>query len=369
MIPEIVAGLLPAAVLLDGQNLVAPFRKVLEPITTAPSNDFTILVPLYGDPKYLRNEAYLSRYRENVLLVINTATEVMAAFAERKEKEGWRVARASGDARHSPAHMMIIGLEHVTTTYVIRLDGDTETIEHPGAAIAAMSADSADFCSVKVVPTSRATIAEKLQGVEYDMAMLARHNAPWMTSGACMMGRTDAWQRIMERHSLYFFGEDVESGRLAKWLGMRVRHIDFAAYTDVPQTFRALFRQRRGWWCGAFRQTIINADKNLRFPIWSLYYLGLVYLLLAGKLNATLTDPTVLPTLTLVYVVLTLLANWPVRSRWMIVFPFYSLAQALVMPAVGFVHWVRVLASTRAHGRYRISTLRTLIPALSRRAS
>jgi Glycosyl transferase family group 2 len=361
VIGDVLAAALPAAFLLDGQNLMAPFRRVIEP-TDECSNDFTIMVPLYGHPWYLRNEHYLERYKPNVLLVINTISTLMAEFADGKEREGWRVARVPVGDRHSPAQMIIEGLKSVTTAYTIRMDGDTETAVHPGCAVAAMAADGADLCSVKVVPTSRRTLAEQMQGVEYDIAMLGRHNRPWLTSGACMIGKTPSYRQIMERHSLYFYGEDVETGRIAKYLGMRVEHIDFLVYTEVPTTFRALFQQRRGWWCGAFRTTVINADKNLRFPLWSLYYLVLVWALLAGKVSAVFTEATVLPTLILAYTALTVIANWPVRSRWMLVFPFYALAQAVVMPAFGLARYLTLLRTTRAHGRYRVRTFHTFSP-------
>lgn len=367
MIGELVAAVLPAAILLDGQNLLAPYRRIIEP-TDECSDDFTILVPLYGDPRYLRNEEYLERYKPNVLLVINTAVRVMVEFADLKESQGWRVARVPVHDKHSPAQMIIEGLAQVTTTYAIRMDADTISVEHPGRAVAAMAADGAELCSVKVVPTERGTMAERMQGVEYDISMLGRHNRPWLTSGACMIGRTDSYRRIMERHSLYFYGEDVETGRIAKYLGMRVGHIDFLVRTEVPQTFRALFRQRRGWWCGAFRTTVVNADKNLRFPLWSLYYLVLVWMLASGKMNAAFTEPTVLPTLILAYVGLTLVANWPVRSRWMLLFPVYSLVQAVVMPGFGLSRWIGLLVSTRSHGRYRVRTLHTFSPARAARA-
>ena len=113
---------------------------------------------------------------------------------------------------------------------------------------------------------------------------------------------------------------------------------------------------------------MVNADKNLRFPLWSLYYLVLVWMLASGKMNAALTEPTVLPTLIVAYAGLTLVANWPVRSRWMLLFPVYSLVQAVVMPGFGLMRWIGLLFSTRAHGRYRIRTLHTFSPVRAARA-
>ena len=48
--------------------------------------------------------------------------------------------------------------------------------------------------------------------------------------------------------------------------------------TEAPATWRSLVRQRRLWWAGSFRHSIVNFDNNiLRAPIWAFYYAGLVW--------------------------------------------------------------------------------------------
>ena len=57
------------------------------------------------------------------------------------------------------------------------------------------------------------------------------------------------------------------------------------------------------------------------------------------------------------YVVITYVSNWQVRSRWFLVLPAYSLAQTLVMPPLGLFRYLRmsifVFGST---GRYAFKT-------------
>ena len=63
-----------------------------------------------------------------------------------------------------------------------------------------------------------------------------------------------------------------------------------------------------------------------------------------------------LPIMYVIYVLITYVSNWQVRSRWFLVLPAYSLAQTLVMPPLGFLRYLRI--STRVFGgtgRYQFS--------------
>ena len=126
-----------------------------------------------------------------------SATTRWLGFADEAEADGWRVHRVAIAGRVSVPRLVLAALEAVTTTYVIRMDGDTRPAEHPGEAIAAVRQGQADLASVKVRASRRRTVMEKLQAVEYDMAMLGRHLRPWMTSGACMIGRAAALRQIL----------------------------------------------------------------------------------------------------------------------------------------------------------------------------
>lgn len=351
-----IAVLVPLLALLDAENIFTPFRPALG-LQPERDDDFTILVPLYGHPRYFRNEAYLRRHRHNVILVVNTGTAAMRRFANAREWEGWRLVRVHVAAVHSPMDMIAAALEHVRTDYVIRLDGDTWTWDDVGRAVAAMRREQVDLCSAKILPARRETVAERMQGVEYDLAMRGRHHRPWMTSGAITLARTDALRAVMRHHSNYFYGEDLEVGKIAKCLGMRVKHADLTVFTEVPATFRELVRQRIGWWCGSFRSAFVNIDKNLRFPVYWAYNLLLVWLLLTGKLISGVSAYELVPAVILLYTGLIVVCNWPVRSRWMVLFPYYSLCQVLVMPALGVARYVALLRATGHWGRYRYPTL------------
>jgi cellulose synthase/poly-beta-1,6-N-acetylglucosamine synthase-like glycosyltransferase len=351
--------LLVVLVSLDMQNIASRWGRVIR-LGDQASTDFTILVPIFGDPRYFRNGEYLAQFKQHALLAVNVDSPKMVRFVAELRAEGWRVHEAHLTGRVSCPELVFDALQKVTTRYVIRMDGDTVSREHPGRAIAAVREAGADLCSVKVTVSRRETLIEKLQAVEYDMSMLGRHNRAWMTSGACMIARTSALRVILSAHSYWFPGEDIETGVIAKHYGLSVRHVDMRFYTDAPETFRAWFRQRRMWWSGSFRMAFVNAGQTLRFPLTFVYTVCVVWLLWLAKWHE-LADvghlAAILPFVLLLYTGICFSSNWSVRSRWMVIYPYYALFQALVMPPLGAVYYVWLWArrgTLKPPGRYAI---------------
>jgi cellulose synthase/poly-beta-1,6-N-acetylglucosamine synthase-like glycosyltransferase len=351
------AALLAAIVLVafDFQNLLSWWRgRTLKPGTES-SDDFTIIVPLFGDPRYFERRGELLRYQLNVLVAMDIRDPMMFVFAEQLELEGWRVERLWLE-NPNPAALIAAALPGVATTYVFRLDADTSVGDDLPEAVAAADKAGAELCSLKCAVANRRNVVTKLQALEYRMAMLSRHFRPWLTSGACFLARTEALAAISEYHSLWTPGEDIETGRTALALRMRIRHLDVVVETDAPDSWRALFRQRRLWWAGAFRHWWINLDRNLlHLPVMTSYYLAAIWVSLYFKWWTMIDPSRLLQTLPFViasYIVVTVVANLQVRSPWMLVFPFYSLAQVLVMPPLGALSYLVAATRRRRLGRY-----------------
>ena len=345
--------------LFDFQNLLAWWRRrVLDP-NLGRSTDFTIIVPVYGHPRYFDDRDSLRPYQANVLVSIDETRLIMSVFADVLEREGWRVHRTK-IVRPCAPKLIADALPSVRTTYALRMDGDTRPLDDIGQFVAAMAQDRSDLCSTKVSVANPTTEAQRFQALEYRMAMLARHFRPWLTSGACYAARTSSLRTILATHSMWPPGEDMETGRIAHALKMRIRHLDLRVETNAPETWRDLFRQRRLWWVGNFRHSIVNFDRNvLHFPVWSLYYVGLVWVGLYFKWDSLIghLDPfTLVRTLAwlfALYAVITLIANWQVRSWRMLIYPPYALTQAILMPMVGSVYYWRVRSRAGGFGRYR----------------
>src|SRR3954470_24900318 len=87
--------LVVAAVLVvfDFQNLLSWWGgRTIKPATEA-SYDFTIVVPLFGHPRYFDPRSDPLGYQGNVLVALEVSAPVMADFAYQLEREGWRVER------------------------------------------------------------------------------------------------------------------------------------------------------------------------------------------------------------------------------------------------------------------------------------
>jgi Glycosyl transferase family group 2 len=342
-------------VVFDFQNLLSWWGgRTIKPAVES-SYDFTIVVPLFGHPRYFERRSDLLRYQGNVLVALEVTAPIMAEFAHQLEDEGWQVERLVMP-NPNPAALLKAALAAVTTTYVFRLDADTSVGEDVPQAVAAVLASGADLCSIKCGVANRTNIVTKFQYLEYEMAMLARHFRPWLTSGACFVARTDSLRQILDRHSMWTPGEDIETGRTALALRMRIRHLDMVVYTDAPDTWSALIRQRRLWWAGTFRHWWVNIDRNLlHLPVLTSYYLVAIWVSLYFKWWTLINPHELVRTLPIVmaaYVVVTVISNLQVISPWMIVFPIYSLAQVTVMPLVGAAYYV-ILAHRKGRiGRY-----------------
>jgi len=349
----VVAAMLVA---FDFQNLLSWWHGRIVTAGWRETSDYTVVIPLFGHPRYFEGRAAIERYRQNVLVALEVTPPVMQEFASTLEAEGWKVCRIRR-ADPNPANLMKEALAEVTTGYALRLDADTYI--GPGLAkmVAAVEADGADLCSVKVEAEEPRSVAARLQALEYRMAMLSRHFRPWMTSGACFIGKTDSLRLIFDRHSLWTPGEDIETGRTAHALKLRIQHADFVVTTDVPATFPALVRQRRLWWAGTFRHFFVNADRNLlHLPIVTSYTLLAVFASLYFKWWSMIdwrAIPFTMPLILLTYAFVTFVSNLQVRSWWMIVFPLYALTQTLVMPLLGACYYVVLLRRRGTLGRYR----------------
>jgi cellulose synthase/poly-beta-1,6-N-acetylglucosamine synthase-like glycosyltransferase len=355
----------------DFQNLLSWWGgRTIKP-GRARSEDFTIVVPVFGHPRYWHSEQLL-RHRRNVLVAMETSPPLMAELADQLEADGWNVERLTVEDP-DPSRLVAAALPAVTTKYVFRLDSDTTLGDDAAEAVAAADSVGADLCSIKCAVANRTNVVTRLQALEYRMAMLCLHFRPWLTSGACYLARTEALRHIMEQHSKWTPGEDIETGRTALALRMRIRHLDIVVHTDAPDSWRALVRQRRLWWAGAFRHWWINVDRNvIQLPVLTSYYVIAIWVSWYLKWWTMLSPATVISTLPRVYVAylfVTVVSNLRVLSPWMILFPFYSLAQVIVMPPLGVLKYFQVAKRRRRLGRYRFGYRRREVLRVIRRVA
>src|SRR5262245_7165980 len=81
----------PLLALFDLQNALAYWRRGVLVPTEESTDDYTVVVPVYGHPRYLQNLDYLKTIKPNVLIALDTGSRRMRPFAVRLARGGWRV--------------------------------------------------------------------------------------------------------------------------------------------------------------------------------------------------------------------------------------------------------------------------------------
>ncbi len=361
--------LLPWLAIFDFLSIRANFKQPVDIYETKKrSNDFALLVPIFNDVKYLSNVDFLRKYAKNVVLC--TTDQETPEFREALEKiaseNGFRISYAPVEGKgKNPwaiysktllAHDAVLKVttHRLSEKYVIFIDGDTYVDGDLSILCGAMDENEFDLASVRVIPSRRETIMERLQGIEYDIAMRGRFLYPWLTSGAGMIARAEVMKAVFENHSLFFNGGDIEIGKLADMMGFRVGHIPMVFYTDVPPTFIRWMNQRKSWMCGKFRHSIVNIHHNLNYPFHFLYYSLVLYFLYPFKVLEAISHPYLLPLIIVFYIIVTFVANWRVRSKWMVIYPLYAFFQVMIGIWQGVWRYIITVRRTGNFGRIRI---------------
>lgn len=357
--------------------------------------DYTILIPIFGNISYLRNVEFLKEYARHVVLCTTTkeSPEFDSAINKVAAEYGFRIFRshvllASSVQKPNPWRLFTHTLHGsgelekqesdqnagirfnkeiardeiirdsfaaIDTSYCIFLDGDTVAYEKLFKLVHLMRELNFDLASVRVLASKQETIMEKLQSVEYDLAMDARKIYPWLTSGACMVAKTSVIKDIMQHHSLFFSGGDIEIGKLAGILKYKVGHIRFELYTDVPSTFKAWFKQRMAWFGGGFRHAVVNLHRYAwRHPLFYFYTTILVYLLTPLRWYEVIKHPFILPLIIVLYWLLIFSFHWRTRHWFYFLFPFYALIQILILIPLGIFTYFRMAFSTNNIGLIRL---------------
>ena len=320
------------------------------------SDNFEVLVPIYGDVKYLTNVRYLAQYGSRVILCTTSGeTALFYGSLERIASEyGFRIFRSdyvppvangkrkTGGTVRDRIIRDVLATE-VTAKYAVCIDADTTTVRPLSELVGELAYRGDDLASIKLVPQEHGSALVQLQRFEYRLAMRLRFLMPWLVSGACHVGTSEALRAIMQQHSLFFQGNDVETGLLGQRLGYRVTHIPFEVPTEVPTSWKAWWRQRLAWAGGEFRLFVTNIRFGIYHPFFWFYGLFIVIALFALRWAAILEPSWALLVAAVLYVGLVLWIHWPYRNRWLLLMPIYTLVTSLVLVPLGII-WYFVMA-------------------------
>lgn len=362
--------LLPTLCLL--MDAVGVFRaKYARTITTEPerNEDFSVLVPIYGSMHYLDNAEYLATYGDRVVLCTTNAEspEFYAELETVAARYGFRTFR--GDAPVSSSHgtrrstsgtvrdrLIRAVLPTVTSRYVVCLDADTVTRRPLSELVGTVSARDLQLASIRLVPSNTTRVLGRLQAHEYRLSMRMRTIAPWLVSGACHAAETAALSEVMSRHSLFFQGNDVETGVLADAMRLRVGHVPFEVPTVVPDRLWPWWRQRLAWAGGEFRLFFVNIAIGRFHPFLWLYGLVIGMLALPLRWDALITPGYVLISVVVLYLLLNFYVHGEHRDRWLLLMPLYSAVLSLVITPLGVVSYLQMAIAGRNWGIIRPPT-------------
>lgn len=332
-------------------------------------HDFAILVPIYGNIKYFENADFLARYGRRVVLctTIGESPEFDEAIVEIARRHDFRVFRAPADKSSTPGDKRAIGgtirdtvikavLPTIDAAYVVCMDADTTTSQPIELLIGTLHSRGLDLASVRLVPSNRyESLLTRFQAYEYRLSMRMRIVAPWLVSGGCNAARTSVLSDVMNSHSLFFQGGDVEAGVLAHGMGYRVGHVPFEVPTKVPHTFKAWWRQHLGWAGGEFRLFVVNAHIGFRHPF--LWFYGLIVTIAMLPLRLmSLTQGHLggLGLLVAVYLLLGFYLHWSHRDYALLLMPLYAAFISIVLVPFGAMSYIRMARDGRNAGIIRI---------------
>jgi cellulose synthase/poly-beta-1,6-N-acetylglucosamine synthase-like glycosyltransferase len=361
----IVLPVLPALVDLVPATMARRHREMRIPKDCPRIEDFTVLVPIYGDIRYLENVDYLSSYSSRVVLCTTTgeSDQFYSALQTVARQHAFGIRRFPVTSRQSSGKRSTTGTirdqlirqatEFVETRFVVCLDADTTTERPLQELVGATHARGLELAGVRLVPSNTSRLLGKLQAHEYRMAMRMRRVVPYLCSGALQISTREAHRKIMRRHSMFFQGNDAEMGLLGRALGFRVGYLPFDVPTQVPDRYLPWLRQRMAWAGGQFRLCVVNVPLIRRYPFLMIYQ-GVIVILLFPLRWAELLHPGYwLLGLFAVYTLTVTVINWPDRDFSLVLYPFYGLFHSVVLAPVGIVTYVMMATRHRNIGFIR----------------
>lgn len=365
---SLVIMLIPTAVILSEFYVrIKTSRKKYE-FSGYKNEDYQILVPIWGNIKYLQNIEYLSPYGSHVVLCTTgqESQEMYDALESLSTKFGLRLfidktQLVAGKKRKERKERTTSGqmrdtlirnaLKTVKASYVVTLDADSTTEKDPALLIGELEYRDLDIASIRIVPENKnESFLAKLQVFEYEVAMNFRYLCPWLISGACHTAKTHVLSDIMDRHSLFFQGNDVETGLIADTLGYKIGHIPFIVKTFVPADLISWMRQRLAWAGGEFRLYVVNIKFMSRHPFFWFYGAVITISLFPLRWLALSVRTPSLYIVLVLYAGLILYTHWKNKNFWLIMMPFYTLFNSLVLVPLGVLWYFHMAYKDKNYG-------------------
>lgn len=345
------------------------FIKVKKPTKVKPSRSrippYYIMPTVYGDISYLKNISFLKKYNKRVV-ICTSAYESEEFYGELR-----KICRANG-FRYMKAEVPIVNGVPVKNAYTIYagvfkrsrnlkgkntqtcilIDADTHSKQNVNDLVRTFVNEKLHLASLRCEAACATNTIEVLQAFEYKVAMDNRSMDPWLTSGACNMATIKTYKKIFSLHSQFFAGGDIEIGKIASVMGLRVGHIDFTFLTEVPNSISEWYKQRIIWFAGGIRHHVVNIGSFGWFHFFMLFYnSAIVYLLFPLRWIEFLNFPaTILLMLGISWFYTFALITGSSWRKEYLLLPFYSLFQTMLVIPRGLIEYCRIAWRQRSLG-------------------
>lgn len=333
---------------------------------------YLIMPTVYGDISYLQNIDFLKRYADKV--VICTSKYETAEFYQDLRsvcrQYGFRYIRAdlpfangkpikNAYTIYKGAFQDLNRLGVRKDTPCLLMDADTYSPNNVNNLMRTFIAEGIDISSLRCEVSNPQTMIENLQAFEYRLAMDNRRMEPWLTSGACNVGKASVFQHVFKYHSKFFAGGDIEIGKLAQVMGHTIKHIDFTFYTAAPNTFKSWFNQRKTWFAGGIRHHITNIGSYGWLHFFMLFYNSLlIYLLFPLRWIEIVNFPlTMFALIALSWVYTAVLISGRGWRPLYLLLPFYSFIQSMIIVPLALGRYLKLIWQQRSLGilRYELN--------------
>ncbi len=343
---------------------IAKKRQPKVAASYTPTPNYLILPTVYGDVSYLQNLSFLKKYNRQTVICTTKYESPQFYRALRKicRQNGLRyIAVDVPKSRSKPLKnpyaiyrgAFVSGrLKVRKDTPCLLMDADTYALSNVNNLARAFEASGYDVASLRCEASKPKNLIEKLQAFEYKLAMDGRNMDPWLTSGACNISRAGALKRIFKSHSNFFVGGDIEIGKLAQIMGLKIGHLDFTFYTAVPSTFKEWFKQRVMWFSGGIRHHVINVSSFSWWHFFLLFYNSLlIYLLLPIRWLEFINLPLLAPLIiifswTYIYLLVGP-KNWRVEY---LALPLYSFVQTMIILPLAMFKYINLAWTHKSLG-------------------
>lgn len=342
---------------------------------------YLIMPTVYGDISYLKNLHFLQKYADKVV-VCTSIYETPEFYRE------LRLACRKYELRYICVDLPKVKGKPVKNAYTIYkgvfndiyrlgarkntpcilIDADTYATDNVNNLVRTFLQQDLDIASLRCEVSKPKKVIEKLQDYEYTLAMDNRRMDPWLTSGACNMGRAAVFRHVFSRHSDFFAGGDIEIGKLAQVMGYKVSHIYFMFFTEVPDNFKDWYRQRVIWFAGGTRHHVANMGSFGWYHFFIFFYNSLlVYLLLPLRWIEISNFPlTMLALIVLSWIYTFILMVGKGWRKEYLLLPFYAFFQSMIILPIALGRYCKYAWRQRSLGllRYDLSRFNRLTRTL-----